>query len=103
MAPTVNMHQAKSQLSKLVSDVESGLQDEVIISRNGKPVARIVPLEDLDAPPVDVSKRLGIAEGMFGSRSFEELQEGDEEIARLMLDGPLFPPERAAVKTKKSA
>ena len=38
--PVVNMHQAKTQLSRLVARVEAG--EEVIIARNGKPVARLV-------------------------------------------------------------
>ena len=39
----VNMHQAKSQLSKLVEEVQAGA--EVVIARAGKPVARLVPYE----------------------------------------------------------
>jgi prevent-host-death family protein len=35
----VNVHQAKSQLSQLLADVEAG--EEVIIARAGKPVARL--------------------------------------------------------------
>jgi prevent-host-death family protein len=41
---TVNMHDAKSQLSKLVEAVESGETDEVVIARNGRPAARLVPM-----------------------------------------------------------
>ena len=39
---TFNIHQAKTQLSKLVQRVESG--EEIVIARDGKPVARLVPL-----------------------------------------------------------
>ncbi|MDE2977093.1 MAG: type II toxin-antitoxin system prevent-host-death family antitoxin [Acidobacteriota bacterium] len=38
----VNMHQAKSQLSKLIVAAEAG--DEVIIARRGKPAVRLVPV-----------------------------------------------------------
>ncbi len=38
----INMHQAKSQLSKLIAAAEAG--DEVIIARNGRPAVRLVPL-----------------------------------------------------------
>ena len=38
--PVVNIHQAKTQLSRLVARVEAG--EEVVIARNGKPVARLV-------------------------------------------------------------
>lgn len=37
------MHEAKTQLSKLVQRVENG--EEVVIARAGKPVARLAPLE----------------------------------------------------------
>ena len=36
----VNIHQAKTQLSRLLVQVEAG--DEVVIARNGKPIARLV-------------------------------------------------------------
>lgn len=39
----VNMHEAKTHLSRLVERVEHG--EEVIIGRNGRPVARLVPFE----------------------------------------------------------
>ena len=40
---TVNVHEAKTQLSKLIEAVEAG--EEIIIARAGKPVARLMPLE----------------------------------------------------------
>ena len=36
----VNVHQAKTQLSRLLAQAEAG--EEVIIARNGQPVARLV-------------------------------------------------------------
>jgi antitoxin (DNA-binding transcriptional repressor) of toxin-antitoxin stability system len=51
----VNIHEAKTQLSKLISAGE-----EVIIARYGEPVARLVPIQ----PPV--AKRIpGSARGKF--------------------------------------
>ncbi len=38
----INMHQAKSQLSKLIAAAEAG--DDVIIARNGKPAVKLVPI-----------------------------------------------------------
>lgn len=38
---TVNMHEAKTHLSRLVERVEAG--EEVVIARAGRPVARLVP------------------------------------------------------------
>lgn len=40
---TVNVHDAKTNFSKLLSRVESG--EEIVIAKAGKPVARIMPLE----------------------------------------------------------
>ena len=37
---TVNVHEAKTHLSRLLLQVEAG--EEVVIARNGKPVARLV-------------------------------------------------------------
>jgi prevent-host-death family protein len=37
-----NVHEAKTHLSKLLQKVEAG--EEVVISRAGKPVARLVPV-----------------------------------------------------------
>lgn len=40
---TVNIHAAKTHLSRLVDDVAAG--DEIIIAKHGKPIARLVPLQ----------------------------------------------------------
>lgn len=57
---TVNMLYAKSNLSRLVEALESGTEHEIIIARNGKPAARLVPIH---ASPVGV--RIGVARGKF--------------------------------------
>jgi prevent-host-death family protein len=57
---TVNMLQAKSTLSKLVEAIESGREEEVIIARNGRPAAKLVPVED-----VVLGHRIGVAKGRF--------------------------------------
>lgn len=41
-AHTVNIHEAKTHLSRLLEEVAAG--GEVIISKAGKPIARLVPL-----------------------------------------------------------
>jgi prevent-host-death family protein len=38
----VGMHEAKTTLSKLVERAEAG--EDIVIARNGKPVARLVPI-----------------------------------------------------------
>ena len=39
---TVNVHQAKTQLSKLLQQVEAG--ETIVIARAGKPSAQLVPI-----------------------------------------------------------
>jgi prevent-host-death family protein len=55
--PTVNIYEAKTQLSKLVDMAASG--SDVVIARNGKPVARLTTLEE----PKKRKYKLGLLEG----------------------------------------
>ena len=50
MSEVVNMHQAKTTLSRLVERALAG--EEVIIGRNGKPLVRLVPVPITHAPRV---------------------------------------------------
>jgi prevent-host-death family protein len=74
----VNMLQAKTQLSKLVEAVESGAEEEIIIARNGKPAARLVPLARTKK-----KIRLGLAEGKYPSFTWEEWKQSDEELVQM--------------------
>jgi prevent-host-death family protein len=56
MSTIVNVHQAKTHLSRLLDEVAAGA--EVVIAKAGKPVARLVPLE-----PVVRKKKLGLLKG----------------------------------------
>lgn len=53
-----NMLEAKSSLSRLVEAVETGRESEVVIARNGRPVARLVPM----GRPAG-AQRIGVARG----------------------------------------
>lgn len=44
----INIHEAKTHLSRLVEDVAGG--DEIIIAKAGKPMARLIALEPPSAP-----------------------------------------------------
>jgi prevent-host-death family protein len=46
----INIYEAKTQLSKLIARVEEG--EEITISRNGRPAARLVPVGRRSAPRV---------------------------------------------------
>ena len=61
-ATTINMLQAKTTLSKLVADLEAGVVAEIIIARNGRPAARLLPLA---TPVAERSRRIGVARGRF--------------------------------------
>ena len=98
--PTVNMHEAKTGLSRLVAEIESGAEREIIIARNGKPVARLVPMEQSVQRP----RLLGIAEGLF-EFDYEEFQSLDKVIqdqfaASIERDEEVL---RQRAKRKKSA
>lgn len=54
---TVNMHEAKTGLSRLVERAEAG--EEIIIARAGKPAAMLVPLT------ARRRRRLGLLDGRF--------------------------------------
>jgi len=45
---TVNIHEAKTHLSRLLEAVANG--EEVVIAKAGKPMARLVPLEGAEKP-----------------------------------------------------
>jgi prevent-host-death family protein len=84
---SVNMHEAKTHLSKLVERVEGG--EEIVISRAGKPAAKLVPI-----PQAKPGKRkLGGWEGKFEMPSDEEWEEMDKEIEQLFEESEIFPGE----------
>jgi prevent-host-death family protein len=56
MSTIVNVHEAKTHLSRLLDEVAAGA--EVVIAKAGKPVARLVPIEAAVRP-----KKLGLLRG----------------------------------------
>ena len=54
VVPIVNVHQAKTQLSRLLAQVEAG--EEVLIARRGEPVARLVACKPRSKRQPDVLK-----------------------------------------------
>ena len=57
---TVNMHEAKTHLSRLVKDAAAG--EPFIIARAGKPVVKVMAV---NAPDVGQSSRLGFLAGQI--------------------------------------
>ncbi len=68
----INIHQAKTQFSKLLLRVQSG--EEIIISKAGKPYAKLIPLQ---AP---TKRTPGIAKGRVTDAFFDPLPE--EELGQ---------------------
>jgi prevent-host-death family protein len=56
MPTVINVHDAKTHLSRILDDVAAGA--EVVIAEAGKPVARLVPIEAAPKP-----KQLGLLQG----------------------------------------
>lgn len=72
----VNIHEAKTHLSRLLDQVASG--ETVIIAKAGKPIARLIKAED-EAPKM----RLGFLKGQVSAGSSIEPSH-DLEMARLL-------------------
>ena len=72
----VNVLEAKNQLSRLLECVESGREREIVIARHGRPVARLVPLDEQP-----VGRRIGIAKGCFEVP--DSIDEHNDEVAAL--------------------
>ncbi|HLA34001.1 MAG TPA: type II toxin-antitoxin system Phd/YefM family antitoxin [Rhodocyclaceae bacterium] len=77
---TVNMLQAKSTLSRLVEAIEQGTEREIVIARNGRPAAKLVPIET-------AGQRIGVAQGAFEVP--ETIDAHNDEVARLFVGGAL--------------
>ena len=74
---TVNIHQAKTQLSKLIEEASKG--ESFIIAKAGKPVVRVTPLS---APTAAQVRRLGFMAGQISvPDDFDRM--GQEEIERI--------------------
>lgn len=74
------MLQAKSSLSRLVEAIEQGHEREIVIARNGRPAARLVPMD-----AVLPDKRIGVAKGVFEVP--DDIDAHNDEVARLFMGG----------------
>lgn len=71
MSRVVNVHEAKTHLSRLLDDVAAG--EEIVLAKAGRPYARLVPLERPSERP------LGFVGGSVDDAFFEPLD--DQELA----------------------
>ena len=69
---TVNVHEAKTHLSRLIAQVEAG--EEVVIARNGKPVVRLMPVQQRGPrKPGSWKGRISIDDSFFDPLPEDEL------------------------------
>ena len=74
---SVNIHQAKTHLSRLVEEAARG--EEIIIAKAGKPMVKVTPI---GAATGDAVRRLGFMSGQIETPDdFDRM--GDEAIATL--------------------
>jgi prevent-host-death family protein len=77
----VNIHEAKTHLSRLVDQAAKGVA--FVIAKAGRPLVKVVPL---DAPEASQMKRLGFLKGRFEiPEDFDDMGQG--EIERLLREG----------------
>lgn len=78
---TVNIHEAKTQLSKLVEEASKG--EAFVIAKAGKPVVKVIAL---NAPTGAQIRRLGFMAGQISvPDDFDRM--GQEEIDRIFGGG----------------
>jgi prevent-host-death family protein len=75
MTETVNIHEAKTHLSRLVERVEAG--EEIVLARAGRPVARLVPVDRRTQP-----RGLGSLKGRLWLAPDWDSPEVNADIAR---------------------
>lgn len=73
MVKTYNVGEAKTNLSRLLDEVQTGV--EVIVAKDGKPVARLTRIEPVRVRP------MGFVKGRLTRAFFEPLPE--DELAEL--------------------
>jgi len=75
MSKTVNMHEAKTNLSRLVAQIRTGEEREIVIAVSGRPYARLVAYD----PPK--AREFGIDRGLIVIG--DDFDAADAEIERL--------------------
>ncbi|MDB5970240.1 MAG: type toxin-antitoxin system Phd/YefM family antitoxin [Hydrocarboniphaga sp.] len=69
---TVNLHEAKTHLSALVSAAAAG--EEIVIAKSGKPMARLVPLAQKEPRKPGLLKGMTVPESFFDPLPEDELK-----------------------------
>jgi prevent-host-death family protein len=70
MPTLVNIYDAKTQLSRLIDRAAAG--EEILIGRAGKPLVRLLPIEDALPREPGMFKHLAIPDALFDPLPAEE-------------------------------
>jgi prevent-host-death family protein len=79
----VNMLDAKTHLLRLVEAVEAGAESEIVITRNGRPAAKLVAVN-----AARHGQRLGVAQGEFVAPDDIDI---DNDLIAAVFEGPADP------------
>ncbi len=72
MARVVNVYEAKTQLSRLIDEAHAGR--EIVVAKNGKPWARLVPIQPLRSRPLGfLRSKVKVTKEFFEPLPEEEL------------------------------
>lgn len=74
----INLQQAEASLARLVEVIEKGQELEIIIERNGRPVAKLVPIDTAQR-----QNRIGVAKDKFVVA--DSVDVADAEVEELFL------------------
>ena len=91
----VNIHEAKTHLSRLLAEVEAGA--EIIIARGDRAIAKLVamPADNLAEIAEKRRRAFGSLKGMFSEADMEEaLRPLPDDIIDMMVNGPIFPEDK---------
>jgi prevent-host-death family protein len=86
--PQVNLHEAKTHLSRLVDAAAKG--EEIVIAKAGKPMARLVPLR----PAVRKERKPGVLKGkIWIAENFDAPTTAEEQS--VWTENPIFPSKKS--------
>lgn len=74
---SVNIYELKTNLSKFIELLESGKEEEIVVCRYDKKIAKLVLFKDEELKP-----RVGCGKGLIEEKEFE-LKKGFEDIPQL--------------------
>lgn len=84
---TFNVHDAKTQLSRLMDRAHAG--EEIVLAKAGRPWAKLVPIDDAPLPPRKPGRFKGEFSGIPDSVWFDPLPDGELDAWEGKYSAPL--------------